>query len=102
MPKRSKSFSVGISFFMQTGQYHTAGEVLGGLFIAARALCTDETDNKDIQKTYQMFAGLMKELSTHPEQFFAVDEEQDLKIKVSLPQAKSELQERELERIEQK
>lgn len=82
--QKFKETFTSIAFFMQSGQYHTAAEVLGGLFMAARGLqtSTDEArkDNINIPKTYQMFTNLMQAFSAHPENFFAVNDADKAKI----------------------
>jgi len=78
--KQFQEFLTGISVFMQSGQYHTAAEVLGGLFIAMRGLTTEEAKNIDIKETYVLFSRLMKDFADHPERFFGVKEEDAKKM----------------------
>lgn len=80
--KKFKEFYSSICFFMQAGQYHTAGEVLGGLFIASRALTVPEGKKEgsyqDIKVTYKQFEDLMGDFSAHPDHFINVrDEDKD-------------------------
>lgn len=79
-----KQLLTTISFFMQTGQYHTAGEVLGGLFIVARGLFTTDAENMNIDQTFKMFEGLMREFAESPERFLAVNADDTAKIKAGL------------------
>lgn len=64
-----------IAFFMQGGQYHTAGEVLGGLLIAAQSLCLNKDQQNDVQLIYKIFDGVMGEMSKNPLQFFDIPPE---------------------------
>lgn len=66
---------------MQTGKYHTAAEVIGGLFIAARAQIGSKEENININQTFELFKKLMEELAKSPQTFFAVSEEDAAKIK---------------------
>ncbi len=79
--KKFKQWFTSISLFMQAGNYHTAAEVLGGLFIAGRGLTCSDEENKDIGRTYQLFEKLMAEFSQTPEKFFDVTPEDAAKIK---------------------
>lgn len=97
-----REFASSIAFFMQAGQYHTAGEVLGGLFIAARSLCSTEEERTNIKETYALFEKLMQEFSADPNKFFAVDPEDEAKIQQGAQQFSQELQKQELERIRSK
>lgn len=72
-----KELFTSITFFMQSGQYHTAGEVLGGLFIAA---IENSGEKLTIEQTYSRFEALMHAFAEHPENFFAMNEQDKAKI----------------------
>ncbi len=100
--RKFKEFASSIAFFMQAGQYHTAGEVLGGLFIAARSLCSPEEERTNIKETYALFEKLMEEFSADPTTFFAVDPEDKAKIQEGVQHFSKELEKQELARIRSK
>lgn len=97
--KKFREFASSIAFFMQTGQYHTAAEVLGGLFIAARTLSSKEKNHIDIDQTYQMFTQLIQEFSASPETFFAVPDEDKERINAGLKRFSEKQSGAELQRI---
>jgi hypothetical protein len=68
-----QKFFTSIATFMQSGQYHTAAEVLGGLFIGA--LSSHEGDNQDFRDVTRRFENLMIALSDDPSRFFALNPE---------------------------
>ncbi len=78
-----KGMFTSITFFMQAGRYHTAGEVLGGLLVAARGLSCTDAQNNNIDETYASFNQLMEEFSQSPESFFAIGEEEKSKIEAA-------------------
>ncbi|MEI6532057.1 MAG: hypothetical protein WCN87_04485, partial [Chlamydiota bacterium] len=112
-----------ISFFMQSGQYHSSGEVLGGLFIASMtlaahgnlpaappadpAMLADYTALSEakrrsslIQETYDTFDALAADFAQHPENYFALDAVD--KAKLITPEFKTAIQtlkEADLDRI---
>jgi hypothetical protein len=70
-----KKLATELSFFMQTGQYHTAGEVLAALYIAGKALTIGDEEFADIDKAYTDFSRLMEDFSKKPETFFAIEKD---------------------------
>lgn len=100
---RFKEVFSSIAFFMQSGKFHTAAEVLGGLLIFGRGLTCTENDNKDIQKTYKMFERLMEEFSKHPENFISVNEadKREITDPTKLGQVLNEFEKQEMQRINQ-
>lgn len=68
-----QQFFTSIATFMQSGQYHTAAEVLGGLFIGA--LSSHEGDNQDFRDITRRFENLMIAFSDDPGRFFALNPE---------------------------
>lgn len=96
-----KRLASSISFFMQTGKYHTAAEVIGGLFIAARAQISSKEENIDIDQTFELFKKLMEELAKSPQTFFAVSEEDAAKIKKGEQQFLADLTQAEKARMAQ-
>jgi len=69
LPAETKRLISGIAVFMQGGRYHTLAEVVGGSFIAARALFASEQDNVNIQETEELFKALMNDLKLHREHY---------------------------------
>lgn len=100
--KRFKELASSISFFMQTGNYHTAAEVIGGMFIAARAQSTAREENIDIDETFRLFNKLMEKLAASPQTFFAVSAEDVDKIKKGEQQFLTDLAQAEKVRMAQK
>ncbi len=90
-----KKVFTAISFFMQSGQYHTAGEVLGGLFIAARANTLDKRSNENVRETYDQFKSLMEEFAKSPEHFISITDQDRSKIDSKLPTFMEQLKKRE-------
>lgn len=97
--KKFKQWVTSISLFMQAGNYHTAAEVLGGLFIAGRSLCCTDEENKEIGRTYELFEQLMTEFSQTPEKFFDVSPEDAAKINGHEKAFRKDLAQAEKERI---
>lgn len=77
--KKFKQIASSIAFFMQAGKYHTAGEVVGGLYIAASSL-SEKGPNLDIDSTYEEFQVLMEEFSKSPQTFLAPSDEDVKKL----------------------
>jgi hypothetical protein len=100
--KKFKELASSISFFMQTGNYHTAAEVIGGMFIAARAQSTSKEENIDIDETFRLFNKLMEELAASPQTFFAVSPEDAAKIKEGEQQFLIDLAQAEKARMAQR
>ncbi len=100
--KKFKQLASAIGMFMQTGKYHTAGEVIGGLFIAARGLSTTKEENINIKETFEKFGKLMKEFSDSPETFLDVDKEDLAKVKASTPEFTGQIRTTDEARIRQR
>jgi hypothetical protein len=60
-----------IAVLMEAGGYHTAGEVVGGMFISARGLLETEEDNTNNDETRELFTKLVVDFSVHPEHYIA-------------------------------
>jgi hypothetical protein len=73
--KKFKRLFAKITYFMQSGQYHTAAEVLGGLCISATAM-----KGMNAEEVFELFEVLMKHFSRHPEQYFPLDKEMEEKL----------------------
>lgn len=69
LPEETKRLISGIAVFMQGGRYHTLAEVVGGSFIAARALFASEGENINIEETEELFKALMHDLVLHREHY---------------------------------
>ncbi|MDR2812428.1 MAG: hypothetical protein LBB05_01380 [Puniceicoccales bacterium] len=73
-----KSLFLNTAMYMQSGQYHSAAEVLGGLYCAALTLAYDPTkaagpdnlDPKDFDQIAPKFQQMWQALQAHPENFF--------------------------------
>jgi len=65
------------TFFMQTGNYHTSGEVLGGMLIGALAASKKSFTDDEV---FGLFEVLMENYSKHPENYFPLskDEKKEL------------------------
>ncbi|SCA64215.1 hypothetical protein SCG7086_CR_00020 [Chlamydiales bacterium SCGC AG-110-P3] len=97
--KRFREFTTAISSFMQTGGYHSTGEVIGGLFIAARALTCEEKEIDDIETSFSGFEKLIKEFSQEPEKFLSVTEADKEKIDHGQKEFLARFKKVEIERI---
>jgi hypothetical protein len=58
---------------MQAGQYHSAAEVLGGLYCAAITLFPQNNDPKNFNQISVKFEKLWEAFRDHPEGFFPMD-----------------------------
>ncbi|NGX57960.1 MAG: hypothetical protein K940chlam3_00861 [Chlamydiae bacterium] len=100
--QKFREFATSIASFMQTGQYHTAGEVIGGLYMAAKGLHCTPKEFQDIDKTVGEFSKLMSEFSKSPEEFLAVNDLDKQKIKKGKKGFKKMVVAAEKERIAQR
>lgn len=87
LPPETKKIISGIASFMQGGRYHTVAEVLGGSFIAARALFADANRNTNIEETEKLIKALMKDLSLNRKHYIYCDPETLPKIDVAVENA---------------
>lgn len=72
---RFKEIFSRATFFMQAGKYHSAAEVLGGLFIGSLT-----GENVSPQDTFQMFQALMEDFSNHPNKYLPLSKGEELAI----------------------
>jgi hypothetical protein len=77
-----KNLFLSVAMYMQSGQYHSAGEVLGGLYCAALTLAYDPTkaagpdnlDPKDFDQIAPKFQAMWQAFKANPENFFPLSE----------------------------
>ncbi|MDR0740117.1 MAG: hypothetical protein LBF34_00170 [Puniceicoccales bacterium] len=73
-----KNLFLSVAMYMQSGQYHSAGEVLGGLYCAALTLAYDPTkaagpdnlDPKNFDQIAPNFQAMWQAFKANPENFF--------------------------------
>ncbi|MDR1173427.1 MAG: hypothetical protein LBK24_01375 [Puniceicoccales bacterium] len=74
-PQLSKDFKelfLAIAMYMQSGQYHSAGEVLGGLYTSALTL-TGDPNVKNFDAIAPKFKTMWEALRDYPEDFFSLE-----------------------------
>jgi hypothetical protein len=76
--------------FMQSGQYHSAAEVLGALYSAAVTLLSDELRSAD--KMLSEFGKLLNSFRDNPELFFPMEKEDIEAFREKAPGAIAKLQ----------
>jgi hypothetical protein len=69
-----KNLFLSVAMYMQSGQYHSAGEVLGGLYCAAITLFPEGNDPKNFDQIAPKFQAMWEAFKANPENFFPLSE----------------------------
>jgi hypothetical protein len=80
-----KNLFLSIAMYMQSGQYHSAAEVLGGLYCAAITLSPDGNDPKDFDQIAPKFRIMWTHLQSNPENFFPLSQSDRDKLNEQTP-----------------
>ncbi|MDR2806610.1 MAG: hypothetical protein LBB11_00425 [Puniceicoccales bacterium] len=95
-----KNLFLSIAMYMQSGQYHSAAEVLGGLYCAAITLFPEGNDPSDFNQIAPKFRKMWEAFKEHPEDFFPLSDEEKLKLSAQTPNIIKVLQNYHIELIE--
>ncbi|MDR2371716.1 MAG: hypothetical protein LBD60_01050 [Puniceicoccales bacterium] len=77
-----KNLFLSVTMYMQSGQYHSAGEVLGGLYCAALTLAHDSNlDPKNFDQIAPKFQAMWQAFKANPEDFFPLSPDDSKKFK---------------------
>ncbi|THF64109.1 hypothetical protein [Pseudothauera rhizosphaerae] len=103
LPDMTRELFTSISFFMQSGQYHTPAEVLGGLFITAIAVQDPKLFNPDNPKDLRDgYSRLLGGLAKSPEKFFSVPDGDQDSFRERIGEQGRELERTQIEQIKQR
>jgi hypothetical protein len=94
-----KNLFLSVAMYMQSGQYHSAGEVLGGLYCTAITLFPEGNDPKNFDQIAPKFQKMWEALQAQPENFFPLSGDDKKKLNEQAPGIIKNLQEQHRETI---
>jgi hypothetical protein len=86
-----KELFLAIAMYMQSGQYHSEGEVLAGLYFSALTF-TNDPDVNDFDKILPKFQKMWEALRDYPENFYPLSEKSKKELNQKSPQIIQALQ----------
>ncbi|MDR2806611.1 MAG: hypothetical protein LBB11_00430 [Puniceicoccales bacterium] len=97
-----KRLFLSIAMYMQAGQYHSAGEVLEGLYASAIILCLDNDDLEQTKQMFPQFELMLEAFKAHPEDFFPLSNEEKSKLNKEAPNIIKALQKHHMEVVKER